>query len=224
MIDRNQRGRRLGTMGRLAIAAAVLVGGSAAAVATLDAGHGAVATVQSASFTASSHHPLSEAVALTAAFDDWASSPAKSLAALAEMKPVANFAAQQEHSVTFAAQRGIVVQVTKKFIVVRSRNGALHQWRLSSATAFKDVAGSAAGLTVLTGSEKAHPATRATKSVLRGDLVFVAGLRVHGTLTAKLVLFAAPRASKPKAKASPAATPSPNVTISGQPGEIGSHS
>jgi hypothetical protein len=205
MIDRSKRGRgvgmsrRVGMKGRLAIAAAVLVGGSAAGVVALEAGHGTVTTAASASYTVSSSHPISEAAALTMAFGDWAKSPAKSLAALAEMKPIRAFGQQQEHGVTFAAQRGIVVRVTKKFLVVKSGNGALHLWRLSGATRFKDVAGTATGMAALTGSKAKAPATRATKDVLRGDLIFIAGTRVHGALMAKLVLFAAPAKGKGKA-------------------------
>ena len=44
----------------------------------------------------------------------------------------------------------------------------------------------------------------ATRGIQRGDLVFVAGVRVHGFLIAKLVLFAAPTTVTP--------TPTPTVT------------
>ena len=54
---------------------------------------------------------------------------------------------------TVAAQRGVVVSITKKFLVVKSANGALHRWRLSGATRFRDVAGTATGMTTLTGSK-----------------------------------------------------------------------
>ena len=36
------------------------------------------------------------------------------------------------------------------------------------------------------------PTTTAAKTVARGDLVFVVGVRSHGNLIAKLMLFAAP--------------------------------
>jgi hypothetical protein len=43
-----------------------------------------------------------------------------------------------------------------------------------------------------------------THGIQRGDLVFVEGVRVHGFLIAKLVLFAAPTTVTP--------TPTPSVT------------
>ncbi|MFY9867860.1 MAG: hypothetical protein WAK58_28965 [Trebonia sp.] len=55
----------------------------------------------------------------------------------------------------------------------------------------------------------------ATAGVARGDLVFVVGVRSHGALIAKLVLFAAPATAKPAptvtstAPAAPAASASP---------------
>jgi hypothetical protein len=225
MIDRNKRGvRSVGGKARLAVAAAVLVGGAAAGVVALDAGHNNVTTVRSASYTASSRPTISEAAALTLASDDWAKSPAKSLAALAQMTPIRAFREQREHGITFAAQRGIVVRVTKKLLVVKSANGEVHLWRLSGTTRFKDVADTNTGMAALTGSKATARATRATKDVMRGDLVLVAGTSAHGLLKAELVLFATPRTSMPRPTAKPTVIPSPNVTISGQPAEIGSHS
>ena len=51
-----------------------------------------------------------------------------------------------------------------------------------------------------------QPTMMATAGVARGDLVFVVGVRSHGALIAKLVLFAAP------ATANPAPTVTPTVT------------
>jgi hypothetical protein len=48
--------------------------------------------------------------------------------------------------------------------------------------------------------------------VHRGDLIFVAGTRVHGMLTAKIVLFAAPATVMPRPTASPSVTPSATVS------------
>jgi hypothetical protein len=73
----------------------------------------------------------------------------------------------------------------------------------------------------------------ATHGVRRGDLVLVAGTRMHGKLKAELVLFAAPLTKMPMPSASPTATmmptagatptvaPTPDATISGQPVSIG---
>jgi len=49
----------------------------------------------------------------------------------------------------------------------------------------------------------------ATRGIQRGDLVFVAGVRVHGFLIAKLVLFAAPTTVTP----TPTPTVTPTVTV-----------
>jgi hypothetical protein len=53
-----------------------------------------------------------------------------------------------------------------------------------------------------------QPTMMVTKGVARGDLVFVIGVRSHGALIAKLVLFAAP----PTATATPTPTVTPTVT------------
>jgi hypothetical protein len=37
------------------------------------------------------------------------------------------------------------------------------------------------------------PTTTAAKTVARGDLVFVVGVRSHGKLTAELILFSVPK-------------------------------
>ena len=51
-----------------------------------------------------------------------------------------------------------------------------------------------------------QPTMMATASVARGDLVFVVGVRSHGALIAKLVLFAAPATAKPAPTVTPTVT------------------
>jgi hypothetical protein len=303
MIDRSKRGiRSVGVKARLAVAAAVLVGGSAAGAVALAANHGGAnaTTADSAGFIRSSHQ-FSEQTVLTDAVDSRGSSQSRTLALLAELTQLRSFVQLQVHHTTIAAQRGIVVLATKKFLVVESANGSLHLWWWNQATEFKDVDATMTGMSALTGSHMAataamtgnmapaadvmagsmgrlnllttpmaqpttitintggtvititvaastatvaqpmtmmtgHQTTRtrqsawwATHGLQRGDLVFIAGTRMHGELKADLVLFA-PAASEPmpnpipSASASATAVPTPNTSISGQPVEIGTNS
>jgi hypothetical protein len=159
MIDRNKRGiRSAGTTARLAVAAAVLVGGGAAGVVALAANHGGTAiatTAESAGYTRSFHHTISVQLALTEALSSSATS-SRSMTALADMAPMRTFSQMEYHHTTFAVQRGIVLLATKKFLVVKSANGAIHLWWLSGATRVKDVVSSASGMAAMTGS---YPAT-----------------------------------------------------------------
>jgi hypothetical protein len=320
MIDGNKRGiRSFGMKARLAVAAAVLVSGGAASVVAVGASHGGGATTttaESAGFTRSFHHTVSEQTALTEVLNSPGMPSSRSMTALADMTQMRTFSQLVHHHTTIAVQRGIVLLATKKFLVVRSANGAIHLWWLSGATQVKDVGSSASGMAAMTGS---YPATNmamstgdmvpsenvvagstgvvsqmttpvarpttitiatgnqvititvasstatvtqpmvqpvtmtmtaqttrttrtrqsawwATHGVRRGDLVLVAGTRVHGALKAELVLFAAPLTNMPMPSASPTstmlpttgATPTitatPNATISGQPVSIGTNS
>jgi hypothetical protein len=49
------------------------------------------------------------------------------------------------------------------------------------------------------------PTTTAAKTVARGDLVFVVGVRSHGKLTAELILFSVPKTA--------AVTPASTATV-----------
>jgi hypothetical protein len=286
MIDRNRRGiSSAGKRARVAIAAAVLVGGSAAGVVAVSANHSGATTAQSAGFATSTRYTTSDSTALAEAFSQWTKSPAKALTTLTKMSPMRSFTEVRVHGTIFAAQRGIVVLATKKFLVVRSAHGGgLHLWWLGKTTHFKNVASTVSGMAAMTGSATAtttamttgnmmpaatlmagsssvvtqmattpakpttitiatgtavititiasstatvtqpvtttatqmtkgtQPAFKSTMGVHRGDLIFVAGTRVHGMLSAKIVLFAAP--PKAKAKAMPKPSVSPSATAS----------
>jgi hypothetical protein len=286
MIDRNRRGiSSAGKRARVAIAAAVLVGGSAAGVVALSANHSGATTAQSAGFATSNRYMINDTTALTEAFSQWTKSPAKSLTTLTKMKPMGSFIEVRVHGTIFAAQRGIVVLATKKFLVVKSAHGGgLHLWWLGRTTHFKNVSATASGMAAMTGSTTAtsvamatgnmmpaatllagsssvvtsmattpakpttitiatgtavititiansmatvtqpvtttatqmttgtQPAFKTAMGVHRGDLIFVAGTRVHGMLTAKIVLFAAPATVMPRPTASPSVTPSATVS------------
>ena len=334
MIGRNRRGNRQANMkARIGIATAVLVGGSAVGVAAVAAashnGPATTTTAQSEGFAFNFHHRISEQVALASALNTWGSSHQKSFTTLAQMQSMRTFTQVWHHRTQFAAQRGIVVLATRKFLLVKSANGALHLWWLNRATKFANVSNTAMGMTAMTGSttvaqaamlannmkpaavtmagstavvnQMAAPVAKpttvtvstgnvtitititsttatvtqpvttptvvatptatptvaatptatatlsatptptapqtatakptllpvptptmtatqstftATRGIQRGDLVFVAGVRVHGFLIAKLVLFAAPTTVTP--------TPTPTVTstVTGTPTAI----
>jgi len=293
MINRNRRGiSSVSKRARLAIAAAVLVGGGAAGVLAVSASHGGATAAQSAGFSTSSHHTIGEAAALSEALSGWNQSSTKSLNTLAKMSSMRTFSQVWNHHVMFAAQRGIVVLATKKFIVVKSFNGSLHLWFLSGGTRVKDVSSTATGMTAMTGSQWASNAAMATgnmtpaanvmagsistvsqlttavakpttitiatgnqvititvanttattttampttqttsftqpvftsvRSLQRGDLVFIAGVRTRGELKAQLVLFAAPLNTMPTPSTSAFPSATPTVTVT--PTAVSTHS
>jgi hypothetical protein len=153
MIDRNKRG--IGSMrARLAIAAAVLVGGGAAGAVALSA-HGSTATAQSAGYTTNHHQTLSEGIALSEAFSQWNSSPTRSFNTLSDMTKMRTFSQTWRHHVQFAVQRGVVLLATKKFLVVKSFNGSLHLWWLTGNTRITDVSSTTSGMLAMTGSTAA---------------------------------------------------------------------
>jgi hypothetical protein len=344
MRSRNRRGNRQASMrARLGVATAVLVGGGAVGVAAVAASnHGAPTTAaDSAGYVLNFHHTVSEQQALSSALSTWGWSQQKSLTTLAQMAPLRTFSEAWSHKTEFAAQRGVVVLATKKFLVVKSANGKLEVWWLTGGTKVKNVTGNATGLVALTGnntaahtaattgstapaavamagstaavSQLAAPVTKpttitvdtgtevitititqstatvtqpatttatttattptftatgtgtatptvtatgtatptatatgtatatpaatattsatptpaatastqptftATKGVARGDLVFVAGVRIHGSLVAELVLFAAPTTATPAPTGTATVTTTPAKTATPQP-------
>jgi hypothetical protein len=82
------------------------------------------------------------------------------------MTPMRTFSQMEYRHTMLAVQRGIVVLATKKFLVVRSANGAIHLWWLSGATRVKDVVSSASGMAAMTGSY-----TATNTAMLTGDMV-----------------------------------------------------
>ena len=324
MKSRSRRGNRQTAMkARLGIATAVLVGGGAIGVAAVAAAnHGTAATTaQSAGFTLNFHHTISEQQALSSALSTWGQSQQKSMTTLAEMAPMRTFNQFWSHRTEFAAQRGVVVLATKKFLLVKSADRQLHLWWLNGATKVRNVGATATGMAAMTGNNTAataamktnnmapaavtmagstsavsqmaapvskpttitvdtggqvitititaatatvtqpatgtatttpvvtatptatatatstamatatatstatatptatamatatptmtatkQPTMMATAGVARGDLVFVVGVRSHGALIAKLVLFAAPATAKPAPTATPTVT------------------
>jgi hypothetical protein len=318
-MGRNRRGNRQGSMkARLGIATAVLVGGGAIGVAAV-AAHSyspATTTAQSDAFTMNFHHRISEQTAVSSAISTWGRSQSGSLTTLAEMAPMRTFSQAWRGHTLYAAQRGVVVLATRRFLLVRSAHGALHLWWLTGGTVVMNVADNPMGMVAMTGSQPAarslsqlnmapaaatmagspavanqmaapvskpttitvdsgtdvitititsttatvtqpgtiatvtptttatatpptttvtatatatatstaaptmtptitptmtatgtQPPFNATRGIMRGDLVFVAGVRMHGFLIAKLVLYAAPT------NVTPAPTVTPTVTV-----------
>jgi hypothetical protein len=129
------RRRRGSLKAKLAIAAAVVVGGGAIGLAVATTTSQSPTTAASAGYTTSVSSPSSLAEqALTSS----SSSATDSL--LAKLGSVKDFAEFKAHGKVVAIQRGVVVLVAKKFIIVKSKNGTLKLWWLSGGTKFADVA------------------------------------------------------------------------------------
>jgi hypothetical protein len=225
MMGRNKRGiRRASMRARLAVAAAVIVGGGAAAVVAVAASHGGAATAQSAGYYTNSwgySQSLSETQALSSAMNGWDNSPNQSLMTLAEMKPMSTFSMTSFHTHTLAVQRGTVVAATRSEFVIKSSNHMLEVWHVNHGTKLLNVGGSHTGMAAMTGGTMGAPSqmnhmnmNMKTKSVAKGDMVFVFGEREHGELVAQLVLFADPMTSAPSMTTSPSMTATPTATPS----------
>jgi hypothetical protein len=167
MIGRNRRGNRQANMkARIGIATAVLVGGSAVGVAAVAAAsHGPATTTQSDAFTLHFSHRISEQVALASALNTWGTSHQRSFTTLAQAQSMRTFWQGWHHRTQFAAQRGVVVLATKKFLLVRSANGALHLWWLNGRTQFANVSNTATGMIAMTGSTTAARAAMLTNNI-----------------------------------------------------------
>jgi hypothetical protein len=187
MINRNMRGiRSVGVKARLAVAAAVLVGGGAAGVVAVSANHGdsaAATTAESAGYTRSFHQTISEQLALIEVLSTTSTSSSRSMTALADMTPMRTFSQMDYRHTTFAVQRGIVLLATKKFLVVRSSNGAIHLWWLSGATRVEDVASSATGMAAMTGNYTATNAAMSTGDMAPSENAVAGSTSVVSQLT-----------------------------------------
>jgi hypothetical protein len=213
MIGRNKHGNpRASLRVRLAVAAAVLVGGGAAGVVAIAASHGSATAAESAGYTTSYQHQLSEPAALSSAMNGWSESPSRSLQTLSQMPPVHNSWSAPWHHVTLAVQRGIVIAANRKEIVVKSADNEIEVWWLSRGTKILNVGGSKTGMNAMTGGTmQVHwRLDTGTRGLAQGDAVFVFGERQNHTLKAQLVLFAAPLKVRPQFV--PAATATPSMT------------
>jgi hypothetical protein len=142
--------RRQGNLkAKVGIATAVLVGGGAIGVAVAATSHNSPSSASSASFSTS----ISPAAQLDEALISGSSSTTNNL--LAKLVSVKDFAEFKTQGKVLAIQRGAVVLVTKKFVIVESKNGTLKLWWLSGGTKFDDVAASSSGTAALTASKSA---------------------------------------------------------------------
>src|SRR5215472_1239182 len=158
MNGRNRRRNRpAGMKARLGIATAVLVGGGAVGVAAVAAANHGPATTAADSAAYSFSHTLSVQQALTSAFSTMSWSQQRTLTTLGHMAPLRTFSQVTWHRTTFAAQRGVVLAVTKKFLVVKSANGKPQVWWLH-ATKLINVTGNATGSVAMMGNNVAAKA------------------------------------------------------------------
>jgi hypothetical protein len=210
MISRSKRGIRRASMRvRLAVAAAVLVGGGAAGVVAVAANHGgSTLAAQSAGY---SHRTLSETQALSSAMNGWNKSQTQSLTTLTQMTPMRNFDMMSWHQHMLAVQRGTVIAAERNAFVIKSANHQLELWYVNRGTKFFNVGASNVGMRAMTGGTMSMPdnmrMNMRAKVLARGDLVFIFGQKIKGKLVAQLVLFVAPFKVTPTATPSWTATP-----------------
>lgn len=212
------RNKRAPLRVRLAVAAAVLVGGGAAAAVGV-ATHSNQVAVQSAGYsTQHMGRTMGYTDAVSSAMNGWAKSPSNSLMTLSHMKPMTNTMMMSWHTHMLALQRGTVVaeSIRQKELVVQSNNGTIETWHWNNGTKAVNVGSNSTGMSAMTGGTMPmrnrwgrHLNTKA-KAAIKGDMVFVFGERIKGKLIAQLVLFVAPM--KPAPVVTPTATPSMTTT------------
>jgi hypothetical protein len=146
--------RRQGSLkAKVGIATAVVVAGGAIGVAVVATNHGP-SSASSAGYYTNAGRGLSQSTLLLDALgtNSWSSS-FSNLAKVSASKDLVQMSASHHRQIDI--QRGTVVLVTKKFILLESKNHALHLWWLSGATKFDDVASSWNGTHALTASSSA---------------------------------------------------------------------
>ena len=210
--------RRAFTPVRLAVAAAVLVGGGAAGVVAVTANHSDSVPAESAGYTQTAGRTLSYTTALSSAMKSWDKSSGTSLMTISHMKPINNYWTQSWHHAVIFIQRGTVVAVGHDEFAVESANRTIEIWHVNGGTITDNVGGTATGMSAMTGGTMKVPASwkmsAKVKGIAKGDLVFIFGERENHSLKAQLVLFAAPTAVRavPRATATPTATVRPTAT------------
>lgn len=232
MMNRNRRGsRRTSIQLRLAIAAAVLVGGGAAGVAVVATSHGSAETASSAGFTTSSNQVLNESTAMSNAMNWWNKSQQTSLVVISKMVTIQAISVTTWHNKALVVERGTVLAKDANEFVTTAMNGKVEIWHANNGTKFLNVGNSKTGWNAMSGgtmsswgsynwSNKSNSKWNpSVKSLAKGDLVFVFGERVHGQLDAQLVLFAAPMTTAPTPfpTQTQTVTPTPTVTVTAIP-------
>ncbi len=151
MMARDRRYGKGSTKTRVGIATAVLVGGAVAAAAVV-ASHGAAPAATSAAYASRFGN---EGTMLSSALTSWSGSRQSSYSDLAQLTQAKMFSQTTHQGKVLAVQRGIVVLVTKKFLILQSANGSLHLWLLSGNTKFQNVSSTTAGTQALTANTSA---------------------------------------------------------------------
>ena len=186
--ERYRKGRRQASMkSRVGIATALLVGGgSIAAIAVGTTSHGVASTAAPAAYAA---RYSNEGAALNAVINDWGRSRQTAYAQLSALTQARQFSQVSHAGKTLDVQRGIVVLVTKKFLILRSSNGSLHLWLLSRSTRFQNVSHTTAGTSALTASRGATQ-----QAVSSGNLIPATTLLAGSPTVAASLLTPTPAA------------------------------
>jgi hypothetical protein len=156
--------RRTTLRNRVALGAAVLVGGGAiTAGAVLATSHSAPTAVKPAGYANSFGGGWNT---LNSALNSWNSSRQTSYWQLGRMTQVSTFNQYWHNQRMLAVQRGIVVLATRNFIILQSANGKLHLWLVSRHTQFQNVSATQTGMTALTASTSA-----ASQAMASGNMI-----------------------------------------------------
>lgn len=190
--------RRASKRVRLAVAAAVLVGGGAAGVAVVTASHGASAVSSAGYSQQQSGQYMGYMDAMSQAMNNWNRSWTGSIGTISHMQQMTNVNISKWHHKIFVMQRGTVVKVGFGWILVRSADGHFETWHVSRGTKTVNVGGMSTGWNAMTGNTMQMPSwwnmnnmNTTVKGIAVNDLVFVFGQRERNVNKAELVLFAA---------------------------------
>ncbi len=170
---------------RVGIATAVLVGGAVAAAAVV-ASHGSAPAATSAAYSSGFGN---EGNVLNSVMTNWNGSRQSSYAQLAQLTQARQFSQTTHRGKVLAAQRGIIVLATRKFLILQSSNGSLHLWLLSGATRFQNVSNTMAGTRALTASTNA-----AQQAMMSGNMIPATTLLAGSPTTAAALLTPTPAA------------------------------
>jgi len=152
MMARDRRYGKSSVKTRVGIATAILVGGAVAAGAVVASSHGAASVATSAAYSSRFGN---EGTTISSALSSWGSSRQSSYSSLAQLTQARTFSQTTHKGKTLAVQRGIVVLVTPKFLILQSANGSLHLWLLSGHTTVQNVSNTTAGTQALTANTSA---------------------------------------------------------------------
>jgi hypothetical protein len=187
MMARARRYGKSSVKTRVGIATALLAGGAVAAGAVLASSHGAATTATSAAYSSSYNGNVGNT--LSSAMGNWNWSRQNSYNQLAQLTQVRQYGQNWHHHQMVAAQRGIVVLATPRFIIVQSANGSLHLWLLTGRTQFQNVSTTTTGMRALTASTSA-----AQQAMWSGNMLPATTLLAGSPTTAATMLTPAPAA------------------------------